>query len=93
MEQAKTRIPVRRRLRDLLRSLKRGGETYDEVLVRLIEDSAELDGGRAGTIIGTTGESVGSILAKDVDNNSLDTQAEAGTSVSSGEQNEGSSDD
>jgi predicted CopG family antitoxin len=35
-------IPVRERTRDRIRSLKRGGESYDEVLHRLM-DQAGID--------------------------------------------------
>lgn len=93
MEQGKTKIQVGRNVRDLLRGLKRGAETYDDVVRALIEDSAKLDGGRASTVIGTTGESASGVLAKGLDNSSLDTQTGAGTPVSDGEQNGGSSSD
>jgi predicted CopG family antitoxin len=41
MSDGRTRLPISPPVRDKLRAQKVGGETYDEVILRLIEGNAE----------------------------------------------------
>lgn len=40
----RTRLPISWDVRDRLRAEKVGGETYDDVIIRLLEEEAEREG-------------------------------------------------